>query len=173
MGKTKYLPELRLTVVTEYLEGNIGYRALSRKYGIASPRDIAKWVRLYKEHGEAGLCTTHGTYDGQFKISVVEYMHSTGSSAGQTAAHFNIPSFRSVCQWERIYLEEGREALLLERRGKANSMSGSVKGRKSKFEPKENEDLIAEVQRLRMENEYLKKLNALVQEREKSKKSTK
>ena len=27
------------------------------------------------------------------------------------------------------------------------------------------EDLIAEVQRLRMENEYLKKLNALVQER--------
>ena len=38
-------------------------------------------------------------------------------------------------------------------------------GRPPKFEPKENEDLIAEVQRLRMENEYLKKLNALVQER--------
>ena len=32
----------------------------------------------------------------------------------------------------------------------------------------ENEDLLAEVQRLRMENEYLKKLNALIQEREKS-----
>ena len=29
----------------------------------------------------------------------------------------------------------------------------------------ENEDLLEEVQRLRMENEYLKKLNALVQER--------
>ena len=52
-------------------------------------------------------------------------------------------------------------------------MSGSVKGRKPKFDKKENEDLIAELQRLRMENEYLKKLNALVQEREKSKKSTK
>ena len=36
-----------------------------------------------------------------------------------------------------------------------------------------NEDLLAEVQRLRMENEYLKKLNALVQEREKSEKKTK
>jgi len=35
------------------------------------------------------------------------------------------------------------------------------------------EDLIAEVQRLRMENEYLKKLNALVQERVKSVKKTK
>lgn len=33
---------------------------------------------------------------------------------------------------------------------------------------KTEEDLIAEVQRLRMENEYLKKLNALVQAREKS-----
>ena len=38
----------------------------------------------------------------------------------------------------------------------------------SKFESNENEDLIAELQRLRMENEYLKKLNALVQQREKS-----
>ena len=46
-------------------------------------------------------------------------------------------------------------------------------GRPPKFEPKENEDLIAELQRLRMENEYLKKLNALVQEREKSKKPIK
>ena len=36
-----------------------------------------------------------------------------------------------------------------------------------------NKDLLAEVQRLRMENEYLKKLNALVQEREKSKKPIK
>jgi transposase len=32
----------------------------------------------------------------------------------------------------------------------------------------ENEDLLEEVQRLRMEVEYLKKLNALVQKREKS-----
>lgn len=36
-----------------------------------------------------------------------------------------------------------------------------------------NEDLLAEVQRLRMENEYLKKLNALIQKRERSEKPTK
>lgn len=39
---------------------------------------------------------------------------------------------------------------------------------KPKKKVDENEDLLQEVQRLRMENEYLKKLNALVQEREKS-----
>lgn len=47
------------------------------------------------------------------------------------------------------------------------------KPRKSKTDVEKNEDLLAEVQRLRMENEYLKKLNALVQERERSKKPTK
>lgn len=173
MGKIKYPPELRLKIVMEYLEGNLGTKALSNKYNIASSSDVKKWIAAYNEHGEAGLCTTRGTYDGQFKINVVEYMHSTGSSARQTAAHFNIPAFNTVCHWERIYLEEGRDALLLERRGRANSMSGSIKGRKPKFDKKENEDLIAELQRLRMENEYLKKLNALVQERENSKKPTK
>ena len=41
----------------------------------------------------------------------------------------------------------------------------SDKPRKKKLNKETEEDLIAEVQRLRMENEYLKKLNALVQER--------
>jgi transposase len=50
---------------------------------------------------------------------------------------------------------------------------GTKKPRKPKNDVQTNEDLLAEVQRLRMENEYLKKLNALVQEREKSGKKTK
>lgn len=41
----------------------------------------------------------------------------------------------------------------------------SSKPKKKKISNENEEDLIEEVQRLRMENEYLKKLNALVQER--------
>jgi transposase len=41
----------------------------------------------------------------------------------------------------------------------------SSKPKKKSLNKKVEEDLIAENQRLRMENEYLKKLNALVQER--------
>ena len=41
----------------------------------------------------------------------------------------------------------------------------SSKPRKKKLSEDNEKDLIAEVQQLRMENEYLKKLNALVQER--------
>ena len=45
---------------------------------------------------------------------------------------------------------------------------GKKRGQKPKKNVNENEDFLQEVQRLRMENEYLKKLNALIQEREKS-----
>ncbi len=34
----------------------------------------------------AGLITKHGTYTGDFKVSVVEYMHNTGASIRKTAA---------------------------------------------------------------------------------------
>ena len=62
-------------------------------------------------------------------------------------------------RWERIFLEEGAEGLMKERRGKSY---GSKKGRPPKLDKKVEEDLIAENQRLRMEIEYLKKLSALV-----------
>lgn len=50
---------------------------------------------------------------------------------------------------------------------------GRKRSQKSQIKTEANEGLLAEVQRLRMENEYLKKLNALIQEREKSEKPTK
>ena len=52
-----------------------------------------------------------------------------------------------------------------ERRGKASSSDGVRKGRAQKLDKRTEEDLIAENQRLRMEIEYLKKLDALVQKR--------
>ena len=44
--------------------------------------------------------------------------------------------------------------------------NGTQKGRKPKLDKQVEEDLIAENQRLRMEIDYLKKLNALVLEEE-------
>ena len=52
-----------------------------------------------------------------------------------------------------------------ERRGRASAASDTKKGRPPKPDKKVGEDLIAENQWLRMEIEYFKKLNALVQER--------
>ena len=108
-------------------------------------------------------------YSSEFKISVIMDMreHRLGYketvrkywdiSKGQEDNYKNI-----VKRWERIFLEEGAEGLMKERRGRACRASGSNKGRPPKLDRKVEEDLIAENQRLRMEIEYLKKLSALV-----------
>ena len=67
-----------------------------------------------------------------------------------------------IQRWERIFLEEGAEGLMKERRGRACKASGTKKGRPPKLDKKVEEDLIAENQRLKMEIDYLKKLSALV-----------
>lgn len=169
--KKIYSSELKLEIVQHYLKGNISLGTLAEIYHV-NKGDIQKWKAAYIEHGENGLINTNGTYSGDFKVAVVEYMHDTGTSIRQTAAYFNIPSHPTISAWERIYYEEGKEALCEERRGRASKM-GTKRPRKPKKDVETNEDLLAEVQRLRMENEYLKKLNALVQEREKSRKPTK
>ena len=100
-------------------------------------------------------------YDGNFKQNVVEYMHANHLSATETVNYFRLAGASVVLRWERMYYEEGPQALFEQRRGRPRKM-GSKNNKKN---VNENEDLLEEVQRLRMENEYLKKLNALVQER--------
>lgn len=108
-------------------------------------------------------------YSPEFKIRVIMDMreHRLGyretvrkygdTNQGQEENYKN-----TVKRWERIFLEEGTEGLMKERRGRACKASGSDKGRPHKLDKKFEEDLIAENQRLRMEIEYLKKLSALV-----------
>ena len=71
---------------------------------------------------------------------------------------------KQVQRWERKYLEEGIAGLEKENRGHPTA-NGKKRGRPPKLDKQVKEDLIAENQRLRMEIEYLKKLNALLQER--------
>ena len=99
-------------------------------------------------------------YSGEFKQMVVETMRKEGLSCREAALQFEISEHGRVASWERIYLEEGPEGLYIERRGRKST------GRPKKLKPEIEEDLIAEVQRLRAENAYLKKLRALVLEEE-------
>ena len=105
-----YSTELKLEIVQRYLQGDIGVRKLAEEYHV-NKGDIQKWRDAYLEHGIEGLDIQNRTYSGDFKVSVVEYMHDTGTSLRKTAAHFNIPCRDSISRWERIYYEEGKDAL--------------------------------------------------------------
>ena len=110
-------------------------------------------------------------YSAEFKIGVIMDMREHRLSYSETVRKYALGKTQTggaramVQRWERIYLEEGAEGLMKERRGRACKASGTRKGRPPKLDKKVEEDLIAENQRLRMEIEYLKKLDALVQKR--------
>ena len=98
-------------------------------------------------------------YTGEFKQMVIETMRKEGLSCVETAERFELRHKR-VQDWERIYLAEGPEGLYIEHRGRGNT------GRPRKLPREIEEDLLAENQRLKAELAYLKKLQALVSERE-------
>ena len=99
-------------------------------------------------------------YTPEFKQLVVETMREEGLSLSEAMRRFNINCLSIIKRWERIYLEEGPEGLAVERRGRKST------GQPAKLPKEIEEDLIAENQRLRAENAYLKNLQALVLEEE-------
>ena len=99
-------------------------------------------------------------YTAEFKKHVIETMRTEKMSYSETARQFEVNSHYRIQAWERIYLEEGPEGFCVERRGRGSQ------GRPRKLEKQVEEDLIAENQRLRAENDYLKNLQALVLEDE-------
>ena len=166
MAKSTY--EQRLKAVLDVIEKHMSYKSAGRLMGF-DDETVRGWVKLYEAFGVEGLTLKHGTYSGEFKQHVVEYMHENHLSIFETSVLFGIPSKTTVGKWEHKYCEEGPQALHGENRGRKKNMTSNKpkeqKKNKEKMNNESQEDLIAEIERLRMENAYLKKLNALVQER--------
>ena len=113
-------------------------------------------------------------YSAEFKIAVIMDMRENHLSYRETARKYKIGLNESQGKdrlrgWERIYLEEGAAGLMTERRGRKSTGMP----RKKPLDKEIENDLIAENQRLKerleyleMENEYLKKLDALVRAEE-------
>ena len=122
-------------------------------------------------------------YSPEFKISVIMDMREHHLSYGETMRkyfpHLAPRGIGFLKQWERIYLEEGGAGFYVERLGRTTKMDNpkKVRPRKKPLDKDIENDLIAENQRLKerleyleMENEYLKKLDALIRAEEQKKK---
>jgi transposase len=166
MGKFTF--EDKLKAVQYYLEGKESYRNIGKRMG-TDHKSIVKWVALYQAHGADGLKLRYTNYSAQFKIDVLNYMIETGTSLLETAAIFKISAPTTILKWQKRVEEQGIDALYPKKKGPP-----LMKDKKKKqLVEGSQEALLEEIERLKMENAYLKKLNTLVQNKEKSPKKTK
>jgi transposase len=118
-------------------------------------------VRQFRAHGEIHSYAYGWTVEQKYQV--LKYKQEKQLSAKETGIRFQV-SVATICKWEKEYLEKGIEGL-----------ENHKKGRKSKTPmpkpPKtREEELLDRIQYLQAENDYLKKLNALVAERVKREK---
>ena len=168
----KYSEEYKLKVVKYYFKYKTGYVNTAKHFGDVSDTSVLQWVRRYKECGEDGFKKNdRKNYSGDFKVNVIKYMHSHHLSYLETAIHFKLGSNNIVSDWEKIYYEKGPQGLYKRKKTTRNVVKRNMK---KPLEPKEikkdikdmtKEELMEQYEYLRMENAYLKKLQALVQKR--------
>ncbi|MCX7711511.1 MAG: helix-turn-helix domain-containing protein [Clostridia bacterium] len=163
---TKYGEDSKKKLI-ELMEGNQYSFASASKVLNISATVAKRWWKMYQTHGYEGLVMKSKTYTGEFKVYAVKYLHDNHLSINEASAQLGIPSDSTLLNWERTYYEKGEEGLLVENRGrhKIGMHEDSNKPSKKRISKDAEEDLIIEVQRLRAENAYLKKYNALVQEK--------
>lgn len=168
----KYDEHFKLAVVQEYLsDGSAGYREMAKRHGLASHAMLERWVMAYRLHGSAGLSKKSSTYSAEFKLSVLRHMWENQASRTQTAARFDIRHHAVVGIWERAYRDGGLEALIPRPRERTKAVTtpepAPAADSAQDDDKLSREQLLAEVKQLRMELAYTKKLQALVQARQK------
>lgn len=166
---TKFSYEVRIQAIKLLAEGK-SIRTVESELGV-SERVIRNWRNQYEAGGYEQLRATRQYYTAEFKVEAVTYRWRNKLSYAQAAADLGIPNEGTLYAWERRYEEQGVEGLQEKRKGRPPTMQKENK--KPKTPVTREQELEAENSQLKMENAYLKKLIALVEEREKSAKKTK
>ena len=146
------------------LEEGYSVKSISKKFGINEQRLKYLWT-LYQEQGESVLHRKQNIKaSGKLKQQIVSDVEKKHLTLVQASLKYNV-SAKRLSVWLKIAREQGLDALLITRkRGRKSNM-----GRPRKKKPEEMtelERLREEVEDLRTENALLKKVKALVEERE-------
>ena len=165
----KHTYEERLLAVEKCLSG-IASKTVARQMGI-EPNDVRVWFARYQAEGPIGLLKRpmkHADFAEKCKI-VCEYAEK-GVPLHKICAEYHVGR-TAVQRWSAMYRKGGYDAL---RDIKPIGKGHLGMGRPKKKEPvTELEKLQRENELLRAENAYLKKLRALMTEKERLAKKTK
>ena len=148
----KYSPETKRMAVEGYLSGAGSLDDLCAKYDISSRKMLQNWVKWYNGHGDFKQPNSGGAIymikgrktTIEERIEIVSHCITNNKDYGKTIDCYGV-SYQQIYGWVRKYEKDGADGLT-DRRGK----------RKDEASMTEVENL-----RLQMENELLKKLEAL------------
>lgn len=153
----QYTEEFRRKVVQHYLSTHDGVKRTAKIFGVHKAT-IQLWISTYRKHGEdiAISDKKRRKYAPAVKEAVIHDILNNQLSVRQAAAKFNISRLQ-LARWLESYKNGGMEALSVMKKRKQTNTGAQAK--KTEFLTPEDE-----LDYLRAENAYLKKLQALIQQ---------
>lgn len=166
---------MRLTIedkkrIIELKKQGIGHETIAKRFKVAKKRIQTIWY-AYELHGLEVIKhpPKNKKYSAEFKLEVINRVFQ-GESKTRLAAEYNLPGAGTIVLWMKKYEELGYNGLEGKQgrpRGRPKIMTKKEKTN-TPLTNEEREELIRlrkEKEYLEMENEVLKKLDALVKER--------
>ena len=123
----KYSFEFKKKVVLAYLNGEGGYRYLSKTYGVPAQRSIEQWVHNYQTFGDKGLQRSrkNDIYSFEKKLSVVELYLSSEISYQDLALQEGITTPSIIANWVNRFRVAGPDALRPHKKGQKTTLDKS------------------------------------------------
>jgi transposase len=163
---SKHSRELKLQLA-QAVQDTASYK-VGNIFNICS-RQIRYWSFVYRIHGNASFKHSDKPYSKTFKLQAIQTMQSNNWSMGYTSAYFDLSSPGILYQWIKRYSEGGSDTLTPQRKGRP---AMTLKPRPQKpFEQMSEKEMREELEYLRAENDVLKKLEALAQQRKQKSKT--
>ena len=159
-----YSSETKIKAVTEYINGKDSLYGICARYKISSHSVLQNWIKQYNGHkifkshrNQGDKIMTNGrktTYEE--RVEIVSFCIANANDYNLTANKYSV-SYQQVYTWVKKYKNNGYDALV-DRRGKNKTFEELSESEKFAAQLKLLE---AENRRLKMENDFLKKLEEI------------
>ncbi|WGV13113.1 helix-turn-helix domain-containing protein [Psychrobacter maritimus] len=162
----RYDLDFKMQVIAYYRQGHSSH-ATAKNFNV-NPEFVLKWVKQYQSGGINAIKpkTSKAKYSSEFKLNVLTTMLKEDLSQSEVALKFNISSPALISHWHKAYRLHGMSGLISKPKGRATMMSKPFITDKPDDE-KSLAELKRELEYLRAENAYLKKLDALLKQKKK------
>lgn len=160
---SKYTRAFKLSIAKQCINHESS-RSLSERLSIPD-RYIRYWAQVYRYHGEQAFTKPPRAFSSQDKYRILEQMQHNGWSIGHTSVVYNMTTVSTIYQWQKQFEETGLSGLEPQRRGAKMKHKPSTQTLKSTQEMSLQE-LRDELEYRRAENAYLKKLDALLAQKQ-------